>query len=168
MQNRLINFILSISSSCGLVSAFCIEVFFDVKPCMLCSYERIIYATILVIGSFFTFEKMQTFVVKTQLLCFFILIVLSFYHIGLEIGFISEKYQICSVFNNGLNNSINVEKLKIMDLMNDFKEKSSLSCSKPSFIFDKFISIAMLNFVYCSIISILCLLVYKFCEKEKF
>ena len=81
----------AVIGSMGLLISYGFEYFLDLKPCILCLYERIPYAIALLIG-FLGWRRPKLFP-KAFLMILFITFLgsslLSFYHMGIERGFFS-------------------------------------------------------------------------------
>ncbi len=138
----LILFILSILI---LGSALIIEYFFGYKACNLCKIERIPYGlSILILVINYNFKGNQTFNSVLLMLVFSFSIIISFYHFGIEQGFIDESV-VCASKNLNL-----LTKEEILNSLNEL----NISCKDVAFkIFDLslttyniFISILMFIF----------------------
>jgi len=141
-----------------LGGAYFIEYILDHQPCNLCLLERIPYILIiiLVISAliFKRFEK-TTFIFLS--LIFLSATILSFYHFGIEQGFIEES-AVCNL--NQENNNLSKEDL--------LKELSAniISCKDVSFrIFG--LSLATINAFISLILSIITLKIFLNYEKDK-
>ena len=82
-----------------LVSAYFIEFVLEYQPCSLCLIERIPYGLciILVILNYI-FNKNEKFVILLLILTLAFSLILSFYHFGIEQGFLKES-AVCDIEN---------------------------------------------------------------------
>lgn len=149
--------ILFILSILPLSIAYISQYFFNLQPCDLCIYQRIPFFIILFLSIFSIFfiknQKTSNFIKYFSIFLFFINIILSFYHIGVEKEFF-QMPESCSGIN--FNNFSNSDKL-----LDEIMSKSAVKCNEPAFeIFG--VSMAGMNFIYC-ILSII--LIYPKCFK---
>ena len=128
----------------SLSIAYFIQYVLGHKPCNLCIIERIPYiAAIILISLIFILNRYQK-IISSLILIFFIFgAVVSFYHFGIEQGFLSESL----VCNLGNNPSINKE-----ELLNQLKKTEVVSCKDVTFRFFGF-SLATINTVISLILS---------------
>ena len=92
---RVIFFISLIST----FSAFFIEYILGHQPCNLCLIQRIPYVlSIILITLNYFFRKNEQFIIILLTLLFLFSLVVSFYHFGIERGFIEES-AVCGVGN---------------------------------------------------------------------
>ena len=109
---KTLNLIL-IFSIFALLSAYFIQYILGHQPCNLCLIERVPYA-IVIITIFFClfFQKFEkiTFIILS--LTFFLLMLISLYHFGIEQGFVTESF-VCDldVKNNALTKEKVLEQL---------------------------------------------------------
>ena len=76
----------------ALIAAFFIEYILDHKPCNLCLLERVPYILVIVLVVLVTiFEKFERSIFFLLSLIFLSATILSFYHFGIEQGFIKES-----------------------------------------------------------------------------
>jgi disulfide bond formation protein DsbB len=72
----------------SLVSAFTAEIFFDIKPCILCLFQRVPYAVTLVFASLAFLlrkdEKNVRILFSLTALAFFVNVGIAFFHTGVE------------------------------------------------------------------------------------
>ena len=116
--------ILFILSVLILGSAYIIEYVFGYRPCSLCIIERIPYGiAIIILIINYNFKRNQTFHSVLLMLIFSFSIIISFYHIGIEQGFIDET-EVC------LSESINF--LTKEEILNSLKELN-ISCKDVAF-----------------------------------
>ena len=135
---------LILAFSCfAILAAYFIQYVLDHQPCKLCLIERIPYIFSIIIISICLFaQKFEKIVLIVLSLTFFTATLLSFYHFGIEQGFIKESL-VCDL------NSPNTE-LSKEALLNQLKEVP-ISCKDVTFkifglslaTFNIFISIAL-------------------------
>ena len=151
-----IYFLIFIISIFSILSAVYIEFILEVKPCTLCIYQRIPY----LISVFICFlgyynNKRPFFWLYLLLLTFLISIVLSGYHVGIENNIFKE-------FSGCTNNNI--------DLVDKDELLKSLSYSRPNCKNINFkilgLSLAAINLIISSLISVLMLMIIKY-EKNR-
>ena len=84
--------IIFLISLISLISAFFIEYILGHQPCNLCLIQRVPYglSIILIIISFFL-RKDEKFIIFLLILIFSFSFLISFYHFGIEQGFIEES-----------------------------------------------------------------------------
>ena len=158
VKNKIALNIILIFSIFVLIVAYFIEYFLDHKPCNLCLIERIPYiASIIIISLSLIFKKFEKFVLVLLILIFTSGTIISFYHFGIEQGFISESL-VCDS-NSEINN------LSKEDLLKKLKEKT-ISCKDVTFrVFG--LSLAAINTVISLIISIITVKLFLNHEKNK-
>ncbi len=142
----------------ALISAYFIQYILGHQPCNLCLIERVPYisAVIIILLCFYLkrFEKISLFFLS---LIFFIATILSFYHFGIEQGFIKESL-VCDLDDG--NKILNSE-----ELLKKLKEKT-VSCKDVTFkIFG--ISLATINVIISLILSVITMKHYLNYEKNK-
>jgi len=126
-----------------LGSALIIEYIFGYQACNLCKIERIPYGlSIIILIINYNFSKNQVFYSVLLILVFSFSIIISFYHFGIEQGFIDES-KFC------MSEQLNL--LTKEEVLNSFKELK-ISCKDVAFkifglsltTYNMFISILML------------------------
>ena len=142
----------------ALSAAYFIEYILGHQPCNLCLIERIPYAIsiIIIVICLFTqkFEKITLIILS---ITFFAAALLSFYHFGIEQGFIKESL-VCD-----LNNPSN--ELSREALLNQLKEMP-ISCKNVTFkIFG--LSLATFNVFISIILSAITIKIFLNYEKNK-
>jgi disulfide bond formation protein DsbB len=144
IKNRTIfNFIL-LFSIFALIAAFFIQYIMGHQPCNLCLIERIPYAlTIIIITISFKFKKYEKIYLILLSAIFISSTLISFYHFGIEQGFINESL-VCDLSEKS--NSLTVE-----ELLKELKEKT-ISCKDVTFkLFG--LSLATINTIISFILS---------------
>tara|TARA_B100000795_G_scaffold232662_1_gene191031 strand:- start:25 stop:510 length:486 start_codon:yes stop_codon:yes gene_type:complete len=120
----LLNLILSFSVFAILIAYF-IQYVLGHQPCNLCLIERIPYIfSIIIISVCFFFQKFEKIFLMILSLIFFIASLLSFYHFGIEQGFIKESL-VCDL--NSLSSELTKEAL-----LNQLTEMP-ISCKNVTF-----------------------------------
>ena len=142
----------------ALVSAYFIQYVLGHQPCNLCLFERVPYlSTIIIILSCFYFKKFEKISLILLSLIFFFATILSFYHFGIEQGFIKESL-VCNLSVG--DNFINPE-----ELLKNLKEKP-ISCKDVTFrLFG--LSLATINIFISLIMSVITLKLFLDYEKNK-
>ena len=128
----------------SLSIAYFIQYVLGHKPCNLCIIERIPYiAAIILISLIFILNRYQK-IISSLILIFFIFgAVVSFYHFGIEQGFLSEAL-VCDLGNS---RALNKE-----ELLNQLKKTEIVSCKDVTFRFLG-LSLATINTVISLILS---------------
>ena len=142
----------------ALVSAYFIQYVLGHQPCNLCLFERVPYlSSIIIILSCFYFKKFEKISLILLSLIFFFATILSFYHFGIEKGFIKESL-VCNLSVG--DNFINPE-----ELLKNLKEKP-ISCKNVTFrLFG--LSLATINIFISLIVSVITLKLFLDYEKNK-
>ena len=142
----------------ALIAAYFIQYVLQHQPCNLCLIERIPYIlSIIVISIFLFINKFEKLTLIILSLIFFSATLISFYHFGIEQGFIKESL-VCDL--NNKNNSLSKEAL-----LNQLKEMP-VSCKDVSFkIFG--LSLATLNIFITFILSVITTKLFLTYEKNK-
>ena len=156
-NKKILNLIL-ILSIFAVLAAYFIQYVLGYQPCNLCLIQRIPYIlsiiTILICLLSQKFEKIALIILS---LTFFIATLLSFYHFGIEQGFIKESL-VCDL--NSLNNELSKEAL-----LNQLKEMPK-SCKNVTFkIFG--LSLANFNIFISLILSVITIKLFLTYEKNK-
>ena len=150
---------LILAFSCfAILAAYFIQYVLDHQPCKLCLIERIPYIFSIIIISICLFaQKFEKIVLIVLSLTFFTATLLSFYHFGIEQGFIKESL-VCDL------NSPNTE-LSKEALLNQLKEVP-ISCKDVTFkIFG--LSLATFNIFISLILSAITMKLFLAYEKNK-
>ena len=156
-KNLLIKLIFLVSII-ALVSAFFIEYILGHQPCNLCLIERIPYIISIVIIFLFIFiQKFERFFLIILSITFIIASIISFYHFGIEQGFIKESL-ICDL------NSNNIDLTKEA-LLNQLKDVI-VSCKDATFKILG-LSLATINIFISLIIVTITIRLFLTYEKNK-
>ena len=141
----------------ALIAAFFIEYILDHKPCNLCLLERVPYILVIVLVVLVTiFEKFERSIFFLLSLIFLSATILSFYHFGIEQGFIKESI-VCNLNQETIN-------LSKEDLLKELNNKR-ISCKDVGFkIFG--LSLATINTFISLILSTITLKIFLNYEKK--
>ena len=158
IKNRKVLNLILLFSILAITTAYFIQYVLGHQPCNLCLIERIPYIISIIIISIclFTqsFEKITLIILS---LIFFASALLSFYHFGIEQGFIKESL-VCN-----LNSPIN--ELSKESLLNQLKEMP-ISCKDVTFkVFG--LSLATFNVFISIILSAIIIKIVLNYEKNK-
>ena len=156
VKNKIILSLILVLSIFAILAAYLIQYVLGHEPCNLCLIERIPYIVSIIIISICLFtQKFEKITLIILSLTFFIAVLLSFYHLGIEQGFIKESL-VCDL--NNQNNELSKEAL-----LNQLK-KMPVSCKDVTFkIFG--LSLATFNIFISIILSVIT--VKKFLNYEK-
>jgi len=139
----------------SILSALYIEHFLSIPACKLCLYQRIPYILSIIIcffGYFFFQNKIWQYLL---ILIFFINIIISGYHVGIENNFFDE-------FSGCTNKSLStIDKAELLKSLNNFLP----SCKDVNFTILG-LSLATINFLL-SIALTLITIRYSYYEKNK-
>ena len=142
----------------SLLAAYFIEYILGHQPCNLCLIERIPYFVSIVIILLFIFiQKFERFFLIILSITFIIAFVISFYHFGIEQGFIKESL-VCDL------NSNNADLTKEA-LLNQLQEVT-VSCKDATFKILGF-SLATINIFTSLIIATITIKLFLTYEKNK-
>ena len=141
-----------------LLAAYFIEYGLGHQPCNLCLIERIPYVVSIVIILLFIFiQKFEGFFLIILSITFIIAFVISFYHFGIEQGFIKESL-VCDLNSN--NTDLTKEAL-----LNQLKEVT-VSCKDATFKILG-LSLATINIFISLIITTITIKLFLTYEKNK-
>ncbi|WP_415284732.1 disulfide bond formation protein B [Candidatus Pelagibacter sp. Uisw_130] len=142
----------------ALSAAYYIEHILGHQPCNLCLIERIPYVVSIVIILLFIFiQKFEGFFLIILSITFIIASIISFYHFGIEQGFIKESL-VCDL------NSNNTDLTK-KALLNQLKEVT-VSCKDATFKILG-LSLATINIFTSLIIATITIKLFLTYEKNK-
>ena len=156
-NKRILNLIL-LFSIVAIVTAYIIQYVLGHQPCNLCLIERIPYIFSIIIVSICLFSnKFEKITLIILSLIFFAATLLSFYHFGIEQGFIKESL-VCNLNTPS-------DELTKEDLLNQLKEMP-VSCKDVTFkIFG--LSLATFNIFISLILSAITMKLSLGYEKNK-
>ena len=158
IKNKTIFNLILTFSVFALLAAYFIQYILGHQPCNLCLIERIPYIlTIFIITLSFIFKRYKKIYLISLILIFIFATLISFYHFGIEQGFIKESL-VCDL--NDQNNSLTVE-----DLLKELKEKT-ISCKNVTFKILG-LSLASINTIISMLLSIILIKIFLNYEKNK-
>jgi disulfide bond formation protein DsbB len=142
----------------ALFTAYFIQYSLGHQPCNLCLIERIPYiSAIIIISLCLFFKKFERISLIILSLIFFLATLISFYHFGIEQGFIKESLVCDLVVENDF--------LTKESLLNQLKEKT-ISCKDVTFkIFG--LSLATINIIISLLLSLITIKLFLDYEKNK-
>jgi len=141
----------------ALLAAYFIQYVLGHQPCNLCLIERIPYIlTIIIITLILIFKKFEKFFLLLLTLIFVAATLISFYHFGIEQGFIKESL-VCDL--EAQTNNLTKE-----DLLKELKTKT-ISCKDVTF---KIIGLSLtsINIIISLILSVITLKLFLNYEKN--
>ena len=158
VRNKIILSLILVFSIFAILAAYLIQYVLGHEPCNLCLIERIPYIVSIMIISICLFtQKFEKITLITLSLTFFIAVLLSFYHFGIEQGFIKESL-VCDL--NSSNNELSKEAL-----LNQLQEMP-ISCKNVTFkIFG--LSLATFNIFISLMLSAIVAKIFLSYEKNK-
>ena len=158
IKNKTIFNLILLFSIFALIAAYFIQYILKHQPCTLCLIERIpyIFSIIIISICLFTkkFEKVSLIILS---LIFFSAMLIAFYHVGIEQGFIKESL-VCD-----LNTSI--DNLSKEALLNQLKEMP-VSCKDVTFKILG-LSLATFNIFISLILSAITMKLFLIYEKNR-
>jgi disulfide bond formation protein DsbB len=158
IKNKKFLYLILIFCIFALTAAYFIQYVLGHQPCKLCLIERLPFLAVVIIILFCLiykkFEKISLFIIS---LIFFSLAILSFYHFGIEQGFIKES-SVCDL--NTVDGTLTKE-----EVLNQLK-KQVVSCKDATFkIFG--LSLATINVFVSLTIGIITLKIFLNYGKNK-
>ena len=158
IKNKKMLTLILLFSIFAVITAYFIQYILGHQPCNLCLIERVPYvsAIIIILLCFYLKRFEKIFLISLSLI-FFLATILSFYHFGIEQGFIKESL-VCDLNNPG-------NKLSREALLNQLKEMP-ISCKNVTFkIFG--LSLATFNVFISIILSAITIKIFLNYEKNK-
>ena len=158
IKNKTILNAILVFSILALIVAYFVQYVLGHKPCNLCLIERIPYIfVVLIIILTLILKKFEKLVLVLLSLTFISATIISFYHFGIEQGFIAES-SVCDLGSKNVN-------LSKDDLLKELQQKT-ISCKDVSFrIFG--LSLATINTIISFILSIISIKLFTNYEKNK-
>ena len=158
IKNKTILTLILLFSVFAIISAYFIQYVLGHEPCNLCLIERIPYIfSIIIISICLLSKKFEKITLMILSLIFFTLVVLSFYHFGIEQGFIKESL-VCDLDEEEI--ILNSE-----ELLKKLKEKT-VSCKDITFkIFG--LSLATINIIISLVLCVITMKHFLNYEKNK-
>ena len=157
IKNKTIFNLILLFSIFALFAAYFIQYVLGHQPCNLCLIERIPYIlTIIIITLILIFKKFEKIFLLLLTLIFVAATLISFYHFGIEQGFIKESL-VCDL--EAQTNSFTKE-----DLLKELKTKT-ISCKDVTF---KIIGLSLtsINIIISLILSVITLKLFLNYEKN--
>ena len=143
----------------SLLIAYFIQYILGHKPCNLCLIERIPYiAAIILISSILMINKFERLISGVLIFFFIFGAIVSFYHVGIEQGFLSESL-VCDLSTSSSN-------LSKETLLKKLENQTVVSCKDVTFRFLG-LSLATINTVISILLSGIMYLVFKNYGKNK-
>ena len=158
IKNKILLKLVLVFSVFAILAAYFIQYTLGHQPCNLCLIERVPYIFSIIIISIYLFtQKFEKITLIILSLIFFVAALLSFYHFGIEQGFIKESL-VCDL--NSPNNELSKEAL-----LNQLKEMP-ISCKDVTFkIFG--LSLATINIFISLTLSVIMTKLFLNYEKNK-
>ena len=157
IKNKTILYVILFFCIFALFFAYYVEYVLGHKPCNLCLIQRIPYFLVIVIIFLNLFlKKFEKQFIFLLFLIFVFSSILSFYHFGIEQGFIEESL-VCDVTDDTLS-------LSKENLLEELKQQS-ISCKDVSFRIFGF-SLATINFLLSVALTTISIR-YLYYEKNK-
>ena len=158
IKNKVILNSMLLFSIFAIIAAYFIQYILGHQPCNLCLIERIPYIfSIIIILVFLFFQKFEKIVLIILSLTFFTASLVSFYHFGIEQGFIKESI-VCNLNSPG-------SELTKEALLNQLKEMP-VSCKDVTFkIFG--LSLATFNIFITLILGVITTKLFLTYEKNR-
>ena len=158
IKNKILfNLVLSFSVF-ALFAAYFIQYVLGHQPCNLCLFERVPYIlTIIIIIISFIFNKYEKIYLALLSIIFISATLISFYHFGIEQGFIKESL-VCNL--DSFNDNLTAE-----DILNQLKEKT-ISCKDVTFKILG-LSLATINTIISFLLSVIMFKKFYNYEKNK-
>ena len=158
IKNKMILNLILLFSVFALIAAYFIQYVLKHQPCNLCLIERIPYfLSIIVISICLITRKFEKVSLLVLSLIFFSATLISFYHFGIEQGFIRESL-VCdlNIENNNLSKEALLNQLKTL----------SVSCKDVTFkIFG--LSLATFNIFFTLILGVIIIKLFLTYEKNR-
>jgi disulfide bond formation protein DsbB len=139
-----------------ILSALFIEYILNVKPCVLCIYERYPYYLILLLSALFFLKnnwknQLMVLIILTSIVSFF----LAGYHVGIENGLINELSSCKTEVSKNMSKDI---------LLKELQSKLAPSCKDVDFkLFG--LSLASINMIMSLILTILYYITFSWTKK---
>ena len=157
IKNKTIFNLILLFSIFALFAAYFVQYILGHQPCNLCLIERIPYILAIIITTLsFVFKRYEKIYLILFSLIFASATLISFYHFGIEQGFIKESL-VCDL--SAQSNSLTTE-----DLLKELKEKT-ISCKDVTFKIMG-LSLATINTIMSLILSAIVIKLFLNYEKN--
>ena len=147
----LVIFLISLLS---LIIALYIEYVMGIKPCRLCLYQRIPYLISLLISFLGYMYIKRPLWIYLSLLVFFLSVIISGYHVGIENG-IFEELKVCKN---------NLDILSKEDLLNSLKNQNIPCKEVPIKLFG--LSLATINLILSLTVVVVTIVFLKYAKNK--
>ena len=138
----------------SLIIALYIEYVMGIKPCKLCLYQRIPYLILLLISFLGYMYIKRPLWIYLSLLVFFLSIIISGYHVGIENG-IFEELKVCKN---------NLDILSKEDLLNSLKNQNIPCKEVPIKLFG--LSLATINLILSLTVVVVTIVFLKYAKNK--
>ena len=138
----------------SLIIALYIEYVMGIKPCKLCLYQRIPYLISLFISFLGYMYNKRSLWIYLSLLVFFLSIIISGYHVGIENG-IFEELKVCKN---------NLDILSKEDLLNSLKNQNIPCKEVPIKLFG--LSLATINLILSLTVVVVTIVFLKYAKNK--
>tara|TARA_B100000123_G_scaffold256420_1_gene219545 strand:- start:76 stop:552 length:477 start_codon:yes stop_codon:yes gene_type:complete len=138
----------------SLIIALYIEYVMGIKPCKLCLYQRIPYLISLLISFLGYMYIKRPLWIYLSLLVFFLSIIISGYHVGIENG-IFEELKVCKN---------NLDILSKEDLLNSLKNQNIPCKEVPIKLFG--LSLATINLILSLTVVVVTIVFLKYAKNK--
>ena len=157
IKNKTVFNLILLFSIFALFAAYFVQYILGHQPCNLCLIERIPYILAIIITTLsFVFKRYEKIYLILFSLIFVSATLISFYHFGIEQGFIKESL-VCDL--SAQSNSLTTE-----DLLKELKEKT-ISCKDVTFKIMG-LSLATINTIISLILSAIIIKLFLNYEKN--
>ncbi|OEY86514.1 disulfide bond formation protein DsbB [Wolbachia pipientis] len=148
-NSKITSTVFLLSSTVALIFAYILQYFFNILPCKLCIYERIVFYVVAVLSVLCLIKEYKA-LIYIMFCSYLIGIIISFYHIGIEAGWFQDIIG-CT---EQINNNITIEELR-NSLLNTHRLPS---CDRGYYVLG--LSLATWNLLYLLIILLISVRIY--------
>jgi len=159
--NKVTNYFLAIFlvNILVILSALFIEFFLEIKPCILCIYQRYPYYIIALLSLIYFLKKdLKILLILLIILTSLASIILSTYHVGIETGLIEETTSCKTSLNNNLSKDA---------ILKQLESNLASSCKEVSFKLFGF-SLASINIILSFILTTIYYKIYLWMKKNAY
>jgi len=157
--NKVTNYFLAIFlvNILVILSALFIEFFLEIKPCILCIYQRYPYYIIVLLSLIYFLKKdLKILLILLIILTSLASIILSTYHVGIETGLIEETTSCKTSLNNNLSKDA---------ILKQLESNLASSCKEVNFKLFGF-SLASINIILSLILTTIYYKIYLWMKKN--
>jgi disulfide bond formation protein DsbB len=133
----------------ALVTAKIAEIYFHLPPCKLCTYQRMLYAALIIVSSVFFINRYYLFKIGVIILILVASVSIAFYHVGVEKKWFHYESSCTASFSKAKS---------FEEYKNMLEGKDVVSCDQSFFHFLG-ISIAGWNMIYSSLLLLITLVI---------